>query len=340
MKAAVVPEVSARWELQDIPKPQAGPGQVLIEVHACGMCHNDVWLTRGEFDFPPIDPVVVGHEAAGTVVEVGPGVTSRQVGDRVGTTWVQGGCGRCDYCRRNLPVTGQTGINCVMPVMTGITTQGGHAEYVAVAADSTVLLPANVSCTTAAPVLCAGYTAWSALRAADPRPHERVAVLGIGGVGHLALQFSHACGFETVAITRTPDKHGLARELGADIVVSNGEELRAAGGADVIVVAGTSYDTGSDALQGLRVNGRIVLATIDPTGSFTIAPNNAVWAQRQRVIGATHDGLHLLTEALDLVAAGKVTPMVEIFPKERVADAVERVEKGEARFRAVVDYES
>lgn len=340
MKAAVVPEVNARWELQDIPTPHAGPGQVLVDVHACGMCHNDVWLTRGGFDFPPIDPVVVGHEAAGTVVDVGLGVTSRQVGDRVGTTWVQGGCGRCDYCRRNLPVTGQTGINCAMPVMSGITTQGGHAEYVAVAAASTVLLPAGVSFAAAAPVLCAGYTAWSALRAADPRPHERVAVLGIGGVGHLALQFAHACGFETVAITRTPDKHPVARRLGADIVVGNGEELRAAGGADVIVVAGTSYETGSDALQGLRVDGRLVLATIDPAGSFTIAPNNPVWAQRQRIIGATHDGLHLLAEALDLVAAGKVTPMVEIFPKERVADAVERVEKGEARFRAVVDYES
>jgi alcohol dehydrogenase/propanol-preferring alcohol dehydrogenase len=340
MKAAVVPEVNARWELQDIPTPQAGPGQVLIEVHACGMCHNDVLLTRGGFAFPPISPVVVGHEAAGKVVEVGPGVTSRQVGDHVGATWVQGGCGRCAYCRQNLPVTGQTGINCEMPVMTGITTQGGHAEYVAVAAASTVLLPDGLACTAAAPVLCAGYTAWSALRAAEPQPGERVAVVGIGGVGHLALQYSHACGFETVAVTRTPDKHGIARELGADTVVGNGGELRAAGGADVVIVAGTSYETGSDALQGLRANGRIVLATIDPTGSFTIAPNNPVWAQRQRVIGATHNGLHLLTEALDLVAAGKVTPIVEIFAKEQVAEAMERVEKGEARFRAVVDYRS
>lgn len=339
MQAAVVPEVNARWELREVPTPRPGPGQVLIRVHACGVCHNDVWLTRGKFPFPSLDPVVVGHEAAGTVVEVGAGVTSRQVGDRVGTTWVQGGCGRCDYCRRNLPVTGQTGLNCAAPVMTGITAAGGHAEYVAVAAASTVLLPPNVSCAKAAPILCAGYTAWSALRAAAPAPGERVAVLGIGGVGHLALQFSRACGFETVAVTSTPDKRAVAQQLGAQLVVGTGAELQESGGADVIVVAGTSYEAGAAVLPGLRVNGRLVLAGIDPTGSFTIAPHTPVWAQRQQIIGATHDGLHLLSEALDMVAAGKVTPMVEVFPQQRVAEAVERVDKGEIRFRAVIDYE-
>jgi alcohol dehydrogenase/propanol-preferring alcohol dehydrogenase len=338
MKAAVVPEVGAAWELREIPRPQPGPGEVLIRVHACGVCHNDVWITRGAFPFPPIDPVVTGHEPAGEVVEVGPGVVSRKVGDRVGATWVQRTCGRCDYCRLNLPLTGQSGMNCPNAVMTGITAQGGHAEYVAVAADSTVLLPESVTYEMAAPVLCAGYTSWGALRAAEPQPHERVAVLGIGGLGHLALQFSRACGFETVAITRSPDKHDLARELGADAVVADGEGLRAAGGADVVLVTGTSYAAAADALQGLRVNGRMVLAAIDPTGSFTIGPASPVWARRQRVIGATHNGLGHLTEALALVAGGKVAPLIEVFPKERVAEAVDRVEKGEVRFRAVVTY--
>ena len=338
MKAAVVPRAGAPWELREVPTPRPGPGQVLVRVHACGVCHNDVWLTRGVFPFPALDPVITGHESAGEVAAVGSGVTTRKVGDRVGVTWVQATCGRCAYCALNLPVTGQSGMNCRAPVMTGITTQGGHAEYVAVAASSTVLLPESLSYQAAAPVLCAGYTAWSALRAADPGPGERVAVLGIGGLGHMAVQFSRACGFETVAITRAPDKHDLARKLGADVVVSNGGELREAGGADVLLVTGTSYPAAAEALSGLRVNGRIVLAGIDPQGSFTISPASAFWARRLRVIGASHDGLAYLTEALRIVARGAVTPMVEVFASEQVNDAVERTERGEVRFRAVVTY--
>lgn len=338
MKAAVVPEPGARWEIREVPTPKPGPGQVLIRVHASGVCHNDVWLTSGVYPFPPLDPVVVGHEPAGEVVQVGEGVTSRRVGDRVGATWVQAGCGRCDHCRLGLPVTGQTGMNCSASVMTGMTAPGGHAEYVAVDAESTVLLPDNISYEEAAPILCAGYTSWSALRAAEPRPGERVAVLGIGGLGHLALQFAKACGFETVAVTRSPDKHDLARDLGADIVVASGEELRQAGGADVVLVTGTSYPAAADCLKGLRVNGRMVLATIDPTGSFTIDPSLQFFAQGQKILGASHDGLPYLAEALALVAAGRVTPVVEVFPKEQIADVIDKVDKGEVRFRAVVTY--
>lgn len=338
MKAAVVPGVGIPWELREVPTPQPGPGEVLIRVRAAGVCANDVWLTRGVYPFPPIDPVIVGHEPAGEVVEVGAGVTSRKVGDRVGATWVQGGCGSCDYCRLNLPVTGQTGMNCAMPAMTGMTRQGGHAEYLAVPAASTVLLPDGLSYELAAPMLCAGYTAWSALRAAEPQPHERVAVLGIGGLGHMAVQFSRTSGFETVAITRTPDKHDLIRKLGADFIVADGDELREAGGADVIVVTGTSYESAAQTLRGLRVNGRIVLATIDTRGSFTIDPSSQFFSQNQRVIGATHNGLPYLAEALDLAACGAVTPMIETFPKEQVAAAVDRVADGDVRFRAVVLY--
>jgi alcohol dehydrogenase/propanol-preferring alcohol dehydrogenase len=338
MKAAVVPEANARWELREVPAPEPGPGQILIKVHACGICHNDVWLTNGVYPFPPIDPMITGHEAAGDVVAVGAGVASRKVGDRVGATWVQGGCGRCDYCRLDLPVTGQTAMNCAAPAMTGMTVPGGHAEYIAVPASSTVLIPDSVSYELAAPVLCAGYTAWSALRASEPKPTERVAVLGIGGLGHLAVQFASACGFETVAITRSPDKHELARKLGADLVVGDGEQLREAGGADVVLVTGTSYPAGADALRGLRVNGRMVLAAIDPVGSFTIDPSSQFFAQGHRIVGASHNGLHYLNEALELVARGVVTPMIEVFDSEQVGEAVERVDKGDVRFRAVVTY--
>lgn len=338
MEAAVVPAVNADWELREIPDPRPGPGQVLVEVHACGICHNDVWLSRGLLPFPPLDPVVTGHEATGEVVEVGPGVTSRRPGDRVGVTWVQATCGRCHYCRLGLPVTGQSAMNCVAPVMTGVTVPGGHAEYVVAEEAGTVLLPDQLTYEDAAPLLCAGYTAWSALRAAAPAPHERVAILGVGGVGHLGLQLARACGFDTVAITRSPDKHDLVRTLGADLVVSNGVELREAGGADVILVTGTSYQSATEVLAGVRPNGRVVLSGIDPQGSFSLGPQSLVWANRLQIIGATHNGPSLLYEVLELAASRAVSPMVEVFDKKRVNEAVGRVERNEVRFRAVVAY--
>ncbi|OKI01464.1 alcohol dehydrogenase [Streptomyces sp. CB02923] len=338
MRAAVIPYPGAPWELREVPIPRPGPGQVLVRVRACGLCHNDVWLSRGVFDFPAVSPAVIGHEAVGEIVETGPGADSRKPGDRVGVTWIQGTCGRCASCRRGAPLSGRAGMACERPALTGMTAPGGHAEYVVANAAGTVLIPDGIDDVQAAPMLCAGYTAWSALAAAAPAPSERLAVLGIGGLGHLALQFSRAGGFETVAVTRSPDKHDLARRLGADHVVGDGSGLRDLGGADVVLVTGTSYRAASDALQGLRVDGRLVLATIDPVDSFTIGPDVPLWARRQRVIGASHDGPQLLAEALQFVAAGKVAPVVETFPAERINEAVDRVEEGSARFRAVVTY--
>jgi alcohol dehydrogenase/propanol-preferring alcohol dehydrogenase len=340
MKAAVIPGVSAPWEIQEVPTPEPGPGEVLIKVDACGICVNDVLATQGLIPFPSISPAITGHEPVGTVVEAGPGVTARRVGDRVGTTWIRGTCGRCDYCRQGRPVSGQAAFNCAAPTSTGFTVQGGHAEYMTVAADQTVPIPDGLAAELAAPVLCAGYTSWSALRAADPLPHERVAVLGVGALGHLAVQYSRACGFETVAITRSPDKHEVALSLGADLVVGDGQELRAAGGADVILVTCPSYPAASQCLQGLRPDGRMVLAGIDGTDPFNVPPALAYpfFAQRNRIIGATHNGPRYLAEALQLVADGKVTPMVETFAMTDVAEAVDRVGKGAVRFRAVVTY--
>ncbi|WJK42586.1 alcohol dehydrogenase catalytic domain-containing protein [Solwaraspora sp. WMMA2056] len=340
MKAAVIPEVNGTWELQEVPTPQPGPGEVLIRVRACGVCFNDVLSTMGAIPFPAGDPAVAGHEPVGEVVELGEGVTARAVGDRVGVTWVRAGCGRCDYCQRHLPVTGQTAMNCPAPTATGFSAPGGHAEYLAVRATETVLLPEGLDFALAAPVLCAGYTAWSALRTAAPLPHERVAVLGIGGLGHLAVQFARASGVETVAVTGSADKHEAIRRLGADHIVASGDELRELGGADVILVTAPSHRAASAALPALRVNGRMVIAGIDGMEPFTIPPamTYPFFAQGQRIMGATHNGPRYLSEALALVAAGRVTPVVETFPAERVAEAVARTAKGEARFRAVVRY--
>jgi alcohol dehydrogenase/propanol-preferring alcohol dehydrogenase len=338
MKAATVPGFAGSWELTEVPMVSAGPGQVVIRVRASGLCHNDVLCGDGGFGRLPVDPPVFGHEAAGEVVEVGAGVTTREVGDRVGTTWVQALCGRCDYCRTNPPLTGTAGMGCRRASLSGLTVQGGHAEYFVATAASTVLLPDGLSFELAAPVLCAGYTAWSALRAARPQPGERVAVVGIGGLGHLAVQFANACGYQTIAVTRSPDKHEPISGLGADQVVADGKQLAEIGGADVILLTASSTPAGAEALQGLREGGRLVMANIDPGNSFTLPAQSQFWARRQQILGASHDGLQYLAEALELVASGRVTPMIEQFSADRVNDAVERLRDGDIRFRAVISY--
>ena len=340
MRAVIVPAVGADWVVQEIPTPQPGPGEVLIRVRASGLCGNDVGAAQGRLPFPRISPVVPGHEPVGEVVDAGPGVTFRQVGDRVGTTWVRGTCGRCDYCRLDRPVTGAAAILCVAPVSTGFTVQGGMAEYMVVAADQTVRIPDGISDELAAPLLCAGYTAWSALRSADPKPMERVAVAGIGAIGHLAVQYAKACGVETVAITRSPDKHDVIRSLGADHVLSDCRELLELGGADVIIDTTPSYLDAAESLSGLRVGGRLVLTGIDAEDGFAIpgAATHPFFALEQKILGATHGGPEILREALDIAAAGRITPVVETFAKDDIAEAVKKVAAGDVRFRAVIGF--
>lgn len=338
MLATVIARPGAPWEVRETPVPRPGPGQVLVKVHACGICVNDVLASRGVLPFATTSPAVPGHEPVGEVVEVGAGVTSRSTGDRVGVPWVQGGCGRCAYCRRNLPVSGQVALNCAAPVTTGFSVQGGLAEYIVAQAAGTVLLPDGLSYEQAAPMMCAGYTAWSALRAAEPRPLERVAVLGIGAIGHLALQFARTCGFETVAVTGSADKRDTATRLGADLVVADGAELRDAGGADVVLAATPSYRAAAESLRGLRVDGRLVVSGYARDTAFDLSPARPFFTQRHRVIGSTHGPLAHLTESLELAAAARCVAMTEVFAADGVAKAAERVGSGEVRFRAVVTY--
>src|SRR5262245_16683087 len=200
MKAAVVPKIDSQWEVKEVPAPEPGPNQVLIKIHASGLCFTDVHQTRGEI--PGAFPRTLGHEPVGEIVAVGPGVRTRRVGDRVGVPWVQASCGRCEWCLRGRPMF------CPNPINTGLEAPGGHAEYMPAYADATMLLPDGLSYEQAAPIFCAGDTVWSGLRWADPQPHERVAVVGIGGLGHLAVQYAKAAGFETLAVS--PDKDKLS----------------------------------------------------------------------------------------------------------------------------------
>ncbi|MFC9755246.1 alcohol dehydrogenase catalytic domain-containing protein [Streptomyces sp. NPDC056921] len=334
MKAVVMTGANQPWEVREVPTPTAEPGQVLVKVHASGMCYTDVWSAQGYGG--DIYPQTPGHEVVGEVVEVGAGVHTRRVGDRVGTTWVQSACGRCAYCRENRPLTGQTAMNCPAARTTGFSAQGGHAEFIAIAAEGTVLLPDSLSYTDAAPMMCAGYTTWSGLRDAAPQPHEKVAVLGIGGLGHVALQLSRACGFETIAITHSPDKHDLATQLGADHVAANGKELLGLGGADVLLVTTNAFGSAEEAMTGLRVDGRVVLCGLDFSRPFSISSEGVPFhMMRQQVIGSTHGGQHYLSEVLDLAAKGKVKPITETFPLEGATGAYDRLAAGTMRFRGV-----
>ncbi|MFG3097721.1 alcohol dehydrogenase catalytic domain-containing protein [Streptomyces sp. NPDC048202] len=334
MKAVVMTGANQPWEVQEVPTPVAEPGQVLVKVRASGMCFTDVWATRGYGG--DIYPQTPGHEVVGEVVAVGDGVHGREVGDRVGTTWVQSACGRCDYCRKNLPLTGQTAMNCVAPRTTGFSAQGGHAEYIAIAAGGTVLLPDDLAFEDAAPMMCAGYTTWSALRDADPQPGERIAIVGIGGLGHVALQLAKASGFETVAVTHSPDKHDLAVELGADHVVAGGKELHDLGGADVLLVTTNAFGAAEEAMAGLRPGGRVVLSGLDFTRPFSISSEGIPFhMMRQKVIGSTHGGQHHLSEVVDLAGQGKVKPIIETFSLDQATEAYDRLASGKMRFRGV-----
>jgi alcohol dehydrogenase/propanol-preferring alcohol dehydrogenase len=335
MKAAVVTEANAAWELQDRDQPQVGPDEVLVRVHACGICGTDLWLAHGDLSFREF-PLVLGHEGVGEVVAVGEAVTKRKVGDRVGMPMMQKACGVCDFCHEEHPNSFVTAANCANPILTGVTVDGAHAEYVTVDVGGTVLLPDGISYEDAAPTLCAGFTVWAALRRAEPKPAARVAVVGIGGLGHLALQYAKAAGFHVTAVTRTADKGDLARQLGADEVVADGPGLREAGGADVLMHTSSSHASVSDAMQGLRPWGKLVMNGI-AFDDLTL-PSLSLVSNSHQVVGSAHNGLEYLVEALDLVARGAVKPMVEVFPKERIAEAHDRVAAGDVRFKAVVTY--
>jgi alcohol dehydrogenase len=200
-------------------------------------------------------------------------------------------------------------------------------------ADTTTLLPNGISYEQAAPVFCAGYTVWSGLRFADPKPHEKIGVLGIGGLGHLAIQFSKAAGFYTIGITHSKDKEEFASKLGADMVVNNGDALKRAGGADVILVTSNSYNAASEVLKGLRPDGRLVLMGVSAESLVVTAE---IIGNRSRIIGSQQNGREYLYEALDYVAQGKVKIIAETYPLDDIARAYENVAAGNVRFRAVI----
>jgi alcohol dehydrogenase len=328
MLAAVVPSINAKWEIKEVSTPQPRANQVLIKMHASGICYTDVHATKGALGVK--FPYTIGHEPAGEVVELGEDVTTRKVGDRVGVPWLQSACGRCEWCQRG------KSFFCPNHIATGVNIAGAHAEYMVASANATQLIPNGLSYDQAAPIFCAGYTVYSGLRLADPKPHERIAIVGIGALGHLGIQYSKAAGFETIAITHSKDKEELAYKLGADRVVSDGEALLKGGeGADVILATSNSYKATADAIKGVRPDGRVVLMGVSTTEPLIISPD--ILFKRARIIGSTQNDRDHLYEALDYVAKGKVKVMTETFPLEEISNAYDKVANGNVRFKAVIE---
>jgi D-arabinose 1-dehydrogenase-like Zn-dependent alcohol dehydrogenase len=332
MLAAQVPKKGAPFELVERPIPEPGPGQVQIKVEACGICHSDVLLKDGLF--PGIKyPAVPGHEVAGRVTKLGAGTERLKIGQRVGVGWQGGYCSHCDPCRE-----GQFQF-CTTGAVTAIAFDGGYAEYMVAPESAVAAMPDGIDSAEAAPLLCAGITTFNALRHAGAVPGDLVAVQGIGGLGHLGVQFARQSGYRTVAISRGADKADFAKELGAHEYIddSNGDAARQLvklGGAKVILCTAPSAKAIASLVGGLRYNGKllIVAAPFEPM-QLSVLP----LIMGSRVVAGWNSGhARDSEETLAFSAQTGVRPKIEVYPLAQVQEAYDRMLSNQARFRVVL----
>jgi D-arabinose 1-dehydrogenase-like Zn-dependent alcohol dehydrogenase len=333
MRVAQVSRPNGPFEIVERPIPEPGPGTVRIRVQACGICHSDS-LTR-EGAFPGIHyPRVPGHEVAGVIDAVGPGVPAWQPGQRVGVGWSGGYCGYCDRCRRG------DFFACVRGQITGVTYDGGYSEYMIAPASAIALMPADLPPVEAAPLMCAGLTTFNALRNSGARPGDVVAILGLGGLGHLGVQYAAKMGFHVVGIARGKDKEPLARQLGASVYIdSQGQdpaaELLELGGARVILATAISGDAMSAVQGGLAVNGTLLI--VGAAESMQVSPLSLIMGNRS--VKGWYSGTSIDSQdTLAFSVRTGVRPMNETYPFERVLEAYDRMMSGKARFRVVLTF--
>jgi D-arabinose 1-dehydrogenase-like Zn-dependent alcohol dehydrogenase len=332
MRSVQVPHPKGPFELveREVPDPRAGA--VRIKVQACGICHSDSFTKEGTF--PGLQyPRVPGHEIAGIIDAVGTGVLGWTAGQKVGVGWHGGHCGYCDSCRRGDFVTCR-----IAAQVPGITYDGGYADYMIAPAEALALIPSELSAVEAGPLMCAGITTFNSLRHSGAQPGDVVAILGIGGLGHLGVQFAVKMGFKTVAIARGKDKEQLARQLGAwqyiDSQAQNpADELIKLGGAKIILATATSGKALAAALGGLAIDGKmIIVGAADP---LEVSPLLLLGGRRS--IAGWPSGRSIDSQdTLHFSALTGVRSMNEVFPLERAAEAYERMMSGKARFRVVL----
>ncbi|MFD4658300.1 alcohol dehydrogenase catalytic domain-containing protein [Kitasatospora sp. NPDC058444] len=332
VRAVQVADPQAEPALVEVPLREPGPGTVRIAVEACGVCHSDLLIAAGLLPGTTF-PVTPGHEIAGRIDALGDGVEGRQLGDRVAVGWFGGSCGRCDACRDG------DAILCPQLQIPGAAYPGGYADSVVVPADALAAVPDELTAAEAAPLACAGVTVFNALRRSAARPGDTVAILGLGGLGHLGVQFAHAMGFRTVAIARGAEKEPLAHKLGADHYIDStagsvADALQALGGAKVVLATVTNADAMSATVDGLGRRGELVIVGVSPD-RLSISPLQLIAADRR--VYAHSSGAALDTQdTLRFAARTGVRAWTEEVPLEETAAAVAKMAAGRARFRMVV----
>jgi D-arabinose 1-dehydrogenase-like Zn-dependent alcohol dehydrogenase len=332
MKAVQVPKAGADFEVVEREIPQPGPGEVRIRVQACGVCHSDVITKEGVF--PGIAyPRVPGHEVAGVIDETGERVTNWKKGQRVGVGWHGGQDGTCLPCRR-----GDFG-NCLHLKISGVSLDGGYAEYMVAPVEALAQMPESLDAAEAAPLLCAGVTTFNSLRHSGAMPNDLVAVQGIGGLGHLGIQFAQKFGYKVAAVGRGPENAALAKKLGAHVYIDSAAtdaaaELQKLGGARVILATAPNSKSMSALIPGLGTNGRMMVvgATMDP---IEVTPIGLIFGMKS--IQGWASGIP--TDSEDTLRFAEMTgvrPMIEKFPLAKAAEAYARMMSGKAQFRVVL----
>jgi Zn-dependent alcohol dehydrogenases len=331
-RAMQVPSAGGTFQLVQKEFPEPAPGQVRIRVQACGVCHSDSLTKEGHW--PGIQyPRVPGHEVAGVVDAVGADVPLFKPGQRVGLGWHGGHCNFCPPCRRGDFVLCENG-----PV-SGISFDGGYADYVIAPANALAFIPEDLNDVDAAPLLCAGITTFNSLRNSGARPGDTIAILGIGGLGHLAVQYAAKSGYRTVAIARGQDKGPLAKQLGAHVYIDStsqdpAAELKKLGGANVILSTLTSAKALEWALDGLAVAGKLIVVGA-PDGPVIVNPFPLLLGRRTVMGWPSGTGMDS-EDTLKFSALTGVKPTVETYPLEQAEQAYERMMSGKARFRVVL----
>jgi D-arabinose 1-dehydrogenase-like Zn-dependent alcohol dehydrogenase len=333
MRAVQVPEAGGDFEVVERDVPDLGPEEVRVAVDACGVCHSDAFLKQG--GWPGVDyPRIPGHEIVGHIDSVGERVDAWEAGERVGVGWHGGHCFTCEPCRRG------DFIACENGQVTGFDHDGGYAEYLTAPQETLARMPDELDAAGAAPLMCAGVTTYNALRNSDAEPGDLVAVQGVGGLGHLGIQYAHAAGFETVAVSRGTEKRDLAEELGADHYIDSeaedpGAALAELGGAKIILGTAPNAEAMESVMDGLGVSGELL--TVGIPGDPLEIPVQPLVTSRQSVAGWPSGDARDSQDTLEFSALRDIESMVETYSLEDADEAYERMMESEARFRAVIE---
>jgi len=335
MKAAVVTDFTKALQVTEVDQPVPGPGEVLVKVETSGLCHTDIHAAHGDWPIKPSLPLIPGHEGVGIVTELGDGVTRLQVGDRVAMPWLGSACGVCQYC-----VDGWETL-CEEQVNTGYGRDGSYAEYATAAADYVAIVPDGVDPLDASVLTCAGVTTYKAVQVSGARPGQLVAIFGIGGLGHLALQYAKIAGATVVAVDVVDEKLELAKELGADYVVNALvddpiEAIKALGGAHAAISVAVAPKAFEQAFGSLRRGGTLVFVAL-PADNFVQLPIFETVLNGITVIGSIVGTRKDLAEVYALHALGRTTVIRETRTLDEVNECFEEVEKGNVKARIVFD---